>query len=124
MILDIKEQREVLQSIWWDAYKDAFGHRPRHVETSHWTVQDFRDDIEFCSKAISQNNTIEEQEQAECADRAERIILSMMECGARSREMAIGWLMEAHDAGTDRNYLCFLLGVRYGYFDRPDERIR
>ena len=119
MILNVKEQREVLQSIWWDVYKDAFGHRPRHVETSHWTVQDFKDDIEHCANAMHQNNIIEEQEQDEAADRAERTILSLLMAGARDREMAIRWLMEAHDAGTDRNYLCFLLGVRYGYFDLP-----
>jgi len=31
--------------------------------------------------------------------------------------MCIRWLLEAHDAGEDRDYLCYLLGVAYGYFD-------
>ena len=32
---------EQLQSIYWDAYKDAHGIRPRGIDTSTWTVEDF-----------------------------------------------------------------------------------
>jgi hypothetical protein len=29
--------------------------------------------------------------------------------------MAIRWIAEAEDAGSDMEYLCFLVGVPYGY---------
>jgi hypothetical protein len=33
-----------------------------------------------------------------------------------ARAMAIRWISEAEDAGSDMEYLCFLVGVPYGYF--------
>ena len=104
-------------AIWYDAYKDAYGFRPRHIDTTEWTLTDFHKEIMFLEQIIAENNIQRLQEEAIAADKVERTILSLLEAGAKDREMCIRWLMEANDAGTDRDYLCFLLGVAYGYFD-------
>ena len=36
---------EELQSIFWDLYKEAHGFRPRHVDTTGWTEEQFN--VEF-----------------------------------------------------------------------------
>jgi hypothetical protein len=103
--------------IYWDAYKDAFGFRPRHVNTTEWLLEDFHKEIMVLEQIIAENNIQRLQEEAIAADKVERTILSLLEAGAKDREMCIRWLLEAHDAGMDRDYLCFLLGVAYRYFD-------
>ena len=108
---------EKADCIWYDAYKDAFGFRPRNIDTTEWTLTDFQKEILVLERIIAENEVQRKLDEAVAADKVERIILSMMECGAKDREMCIRWLMEAHDAGEDRDFLCYLLGVAYGYFD-------
>ncbi|NBX87027.1 MAG: hypothetical protein EBQ97_00710, partial [Bacteroidetes bacterium] len=43
---------EQLQSIYWDAYKDAHGFRPRGIDTSTWTVQDFEVELAHLAEVI------------------------------------------------------------------------
>lgn len=103
-------------SIYWDAYKDAYGFRPRNIDTTEWTLTDFQKEILVLERIIAENEVQRKLDEAVAADKVERIILSMMECGAKDREMCVRWLLEAHDAGNDRDFLCYLLGVEYGYF--------
>jgi hypothetical protein len=56
---------------YWDMYKDAYGVRPRGIDTSAWT-----------------------------------------------REMALRWIHEAEGSNGDDEYLCYLIGLPYGYFRR------
>ena len=37
----------------WDAYKDAYGVRPRHVYTTSWEEIDFIREIEFLGREIA-----------------------------------------------------------------------
>jgi hypothetical protein len=45
-------QLEQAQSIYWDMYKDAYGVRPRGVDTSTWTLEQFEDEFEGLGVAI------------------------------------------------------------------------
>jgi hypothetical protein len=108
---------EQAQSIYWDAYKDAFGFRPRDIDTTEWLLTDFEKEILVLEQVIAENEVQRRIDEAVAADKVERTILNLLEAGAKDREMCIKWLLEAHDAGMDRDYLCFLLGVAYGYFD-------
>jgi hypothetical protein len=38
--------------------------------------------------------------------------------GARDRETALRWIMEASTANGDWEYFCFLNGLPYRYFER------
>ena len=108
---------EQAQSIYWDAYKDAFGFRPRDIDTTEWLLTDFEKEILVLERIIVENEVQRRIDEAVAADKVERTILNLLEAGAKDREMCIKWLLEANDAGEDRDYLCFLLGVAYRYFD-------
>ena len=108
-------------SIYWDAYKDAYGFRPRNIDTTEWTLTDFQKEILVLERVIAENEVQRKQDEAVAADEVEHTILNLLIAGAKDREMCIKWLLEAHDAGEDRDYLCFILGVAYGYFDKPQD---
>ena len=110
---------EQLSCTFWDFYKEAHGVRPRHVNTSGWTVEDYRREFEVLSSISAANAAQRRSDQERAAHDLEVRIQSLMGCGAKDREMAIRWLDEAHESDGDLEYLCFLLGVDYGYFGRP-----
>jgi hypothetical protein len=107
-------RHEQLQSIHWDIYKDVHGIRPRHVIYSAMSEEDLVASIQDLEIALG---FAEEQrrvaEEKACHD-FEMRIQSLMGCGAHDRAMAIRWLMEAEGA-EDPDYLCYLLGLPYGY---------
>jgi hypothetical protein len=100
----------------WDMYKDAYGVRPRGIDTSTWSETDF--EAEFVSLAKTINANYEEQVIAE--DRAtiafEMRVQELMTSGAKDYEMALRWVHEAEGSNGDEEYLCFLIGLPYGYF--------
>ena len=110
--------KEQLESTIWDAYKDAYGFRPRHLNLQAMSEAELEallldlDLGEECARA----DALRVEEEAEAADRVERTILALMESGAKDRAMAVRWLHEANDTAGDAEYLCFCLGVAYGYF--------
>jgi hypothetical protein len=94
-----------------DYYKSAYGFRPRHVDTSTWTVEDFEAAFNELADVCQQNQL------HEAAHRLELRIQSLLSHGAKDRSMAIRWIDEAEGSNGDLEYLCFLVGVRYGYFN-------
>lgn len=61
------------------------------------------------------------QEQAELADavkKFEQHVTNTICMGARNRETALRWIMEASNADGDWEYLCFLNDLPYGYFNK------
>jgi hypothetical protein len=106
-----------------DYYKSAYGFRPRHVDTSTWTVQDFESVFDELARVCAQNEEQRATDEAQAAHDLEIRIQGLLECGAKDRAMAIRWLDEAEGADGDREYLCFLLGVRYGYFSDNTSKV-
>lgn len=104
--------------IFWDAYKSAHGIRPRHIDTSSWTMADYEQELEALSRVIKANEQIRLEEEARACHDFEIRIQSLMSVGARTREMAIQWIHQAEDSDGDDEYLCFLVGLPYGYFRR------
>ena len=99
-----------------DFYKEANGFRPRHVDTSNWTVERFQSEFNTLSEICKSNALARKEEEAYKARKLEARISELLTMGAKDRAMAIRWISEAEDAGEDMEYLCFLLGVEYGYF--------
>ena len=102
----------------WDMYKDAYGVRPRGIDTSAWTESEFEAEFVSLSKTIEQENTarVEAEEQAMIA--FEMRVQDLMTSGAKDYEMALRWVHEAEGSNGDEEYLCFLVGLPYGYFRR------
>ena len=114
---DTISNREQLIAIYWDAYKSAHGIRPRHIRLDLCTEAEIEQDIDRLAAIIRDNEQQRLAAEAEAADRVERTRQTLLMSGAKDRDMAVRWLMEAHDAGNDPEYLCYLLGVDYGYFN-------
>ena len=106
---------EQAQCTYWDMYKDAYGYRPRGVDTSTWTLADF--ELEFASlgsvieREVADRKTTEAQAIVKFEDR----VASLMHTGA-DRERVIAWLMDAEHANGDSEYFAFTQGLPYSYF--------
>jgi len=106
---------EQMQCQYWDMYKDAYGVRPRGVDTSAWTEEVFMAEFELLGKVIEQEEIARKESEAEAIVRFEDSVLNLMHTGT-NRERVIAWLMDAEGANGDFEYFCFTQGLPYGYF--------
>jgi hypothetical protein len=111
-------RKEQLECIFWDAYKDAHGFRPRHINVSAMTEAELEAELNILSTEIA----IQEQERKEAesvaAHEFEIRVQTLMSAGAKTREQALRWIHEAEGSNGDDEYLCFLVGLPYGYFKK------
>lgn len=105
---------EQAQCQFWDMYKDAYGVRPRGIDTSGWTLADFDKEFEFLANLIQQNFEQEQADQKVAVAEFEAKVATLVN-GTTSRETAIAWLMDSVEAQGDPEYACFLFGLPYGY---------
>ena len=101
---------------YWDMHKDAYGFRPRGIDTSSWTEADFEREFFQLSVTIAEEDRIRKEAEEKAAHDFEMRILSLQMTGATDRDMALRWVHEAEGSDGDDEYLCFLVGLPYGYF--------
>ena len=100
----------------WDMYKDAYGVRPRGIDTSTWTLEDFDAEFEVLGKAIDREEADRKEREAEAMTKFEARVADLIGSGAGDRETAIRWIHDAEDTNGDEEYLCYCVGLPYGYF--------
>ena len=103
---------------YWDMYKDAYGVRPRGIDTSSWSESDFEREFVQLSVTIAEEDRQRKESEEKAAHDFEMRVLSLLQTGAKDREMALRWVHEAEGSDGDDEYLCFLVGLPYGYFRR------
>ena len=108
-------QLEQAQSIYWDMHKDAYGVRPRGIDTSTWTLADFEAEFVVLGQAIEAEGKALEEAQARAIVEFEDRVTNLMHTGT-SRERVIAWLMDAESANGDFEYFCYTQGLPYQYF--------
>jgi hypothetical protein len=101
---------------YWDMYKDAYGFRPRGIDTSAWTLEQFEDEFKSLGEAIDREETARKASEAEAVAKFEQHVTNTICMGAGTREVALRWIMEASSANGDWEYLCYDLGLPYHYF--------
>jgi len=101
---------------YWDMYKDAYNFRPRDVDTSKWAMTDFEKEFEILQFIINRNEVQRLKEEAQAVTLFEARIASIIQLGAKDRAMALRWIHEAEGTDGDDEYLCFRVGIPYGYF--------
>ena len=101
---------------YWDMYKDAHGFRPRHVDTSTWTLEQFEEEFKSLEDIIDRENTLRKEREEAASHEFEMRMQDLLRSGAKNREMAMRWVHEAEGSNGDDEYLCFLIGLPYGYF--------
>jgi hypothetical protein len=109
-------EKEQLECIVWDAYKDAYGFRPRHMNMEAMTVEDLRAELDSLSATIDANEKQRKIDEERASHDFEMRMLSLMMSGAKTREQALRWVHEAESTDGDDEYLCYTLGLPYGYF--------
>jgi hypothetical protein len=97
-------------------YKDAHNFRPRHIDTSTWTLADFEREFAELGKVMTANHAAEQIAQASAVEAFERRVAELISMGAQDYEMAMRWIHEAEDTNGDNDYLAWTLGLPYQYF--------
>ena len=113
------EEMTVLEQMacqFWDMYKDAYGVRPRGIDTTSWTEADFEAEFQMLGKVIEQEDIARKEAEAEATAKFEQHVTNTICMGAKDRATALRWIMDASQAGDDWEYFCFLNGLPYGYF--------
>lgn len=109
---------EQLHSIWWDAYKDAYGFRPRNLAVSHFTAEDFQHEITYLSTEIERNEARRREDEKAAAVDFEARIGEMIALGAKTRENALRWIHEADGTDGDDERLAYHNGLPFDYFKK------
>lgn len=109
-------QLEQAQCTFWDMYKDAHGFRPRHIDTSAWTIEQFETEFVILGQAIDREETARKAAETKAVELFERRVAEMISIGARDYAMAMRWIHEAEETNGDNDYLAWTLGLPYQYF--------
>ena len=107
---------EQAQATFWDMYKDAYGVRPRGVDTSAWTLDDFTSEFVILGQAIDREETARKEAETKATELFERRVAELISTGAQDYVMAMRWIHEAEDTNGDNDYLAWTLGLPYQYF--------
>jgi len=108
---------EQAQCQYWDMYKDAYGVRPRGVDTSGWSLEYFEQEFKHLAEIIEMEYKSRKEAEAAAIIKFEDRVTNLMHTGT-NRERVIAWLMDAEGASGDPEYFCFLCGLPYGYFNK------
>ena len=107
---------EQMQCQYWDMYKDAYGVRPRGIDTSTWSEAEFEVEFVSLNKVIEQEHNARLESEERAAHDFEMRVLGLLQSGAKDREMALRWVHEAEGSNGDDEFLCYLVGLPYRYF--------
>ena len=108
---------EQAQCTYWDMYKDAYGVRPRWIDTTKWTLEQFEAEFASLGEAIEQAEVQRKTAEAQAIAKFEDTVTNLMHTGT-NRERVIAWLMDAEGANGDHEYFAFTQGLPYGYFKK------
>ena len=101
---------------YWDMYKDAYGVRPRGIDTSIWTEDDFTSEFARLSEIIERENAERNRYEVQAVKDFEKRVQDLLEFRAKDRAMALRWIHEAEETNGDDEYLAWTLGLPYRYF--------
>lgn len=112
-------RKEQLAASHYDFYKSVHGIRPRWIDYDNCSEEE----LELMMDQLSAENDIvmaqEAKLQAKAIDEFELRVATLKASGAKSREQAIDWIKQSENAELeDDDYLCYLLGLPYGYFEK------
>ena len=95
---------------------DSYYGRPRGIDTTDWTEEQFEAEFVSLSKTIDANYKDQLAREEVAMHEFEMRMQDLLLSGATDREMAMRWVHEAEGSNGDDEYLCFLLGLPYRYF--------
>jgi hypothetical protein len=105
---------------YWDMYKDAYGVRPRGIDTSTWIESDFEAEFGYLNLVIEREEIARKEREDSASHDFEMRVQGLLMSGAKDRAMALRWVHEAEGSNGDDEFLCYLVGLPYGYFRKVD----
>ena len=108
--------RYELETTIWDLYKDVHGIRPRFMDFSTMSIAELSETVDSLFAELKVVEAREAAAQAEAVQKFEKHVTNTICMGARDRETALRWIMDASEAGGDWEYFCYLHGLPYAYF--------
>jgi len=109
-------RKEQLAATHYDFYKDVHGVRPRWMNYDAMTEQELEQELDQLSREAEVQRIEEEKMQKIATEKFELRVADLITSGAKDRATALRWIHDAEDSNGDDEYLCFLLGLPYGYF--------
>ena len=109
-------RKEQLECIFWDAYKDAHGFRPRHINVRAMSESELEAELEVLGREIDAQEVQRRADEAEAVEKFEKRVADTILMGAVNRDTALRWIMDGSEAQGDWEYFCYLNGLPYGYF--------
>ncbi|HEX8552779.1 MAG TPA: hypothetical protein VF681_14625 [Abditibacteriaceae bacterium] len=109
-------RHEELSQLYSDLHKDAYGVRAR-LQWDAYSEAELEEMIDALGPVIDATINEERAAQEAAAVRFEARVADTIAAGARDRETALRWVDQAEGADGDREFLCYLCGLRYGYFN-------
>jgi hypothetical protein len=97
-------------------YKDAFGIRPRGIDTSAWTEADYLAEFKQLGEIIDREETARKEAGIKAVELFERRVAELISIGAKDYNMAMRWIHEAEETNGDNDFLAWTLGLPYQYF--------
>jgi hypothetical protein len=102
-----------------DLHKDAYGFRPSQSWWYGWThatdaqkQSNWDSMVEAMVRSENYRKECEEKSVKEFESYVEKVI----ELGAKTRSVALRWIMDESTANGDWEYFCYLNGLPYQYF--------
>ena len=108
--------KEQLAAEHYDFYKDVHGIRPRWMNYDAMTVEELELEMKQLSTEADYVFAEEKRIQEENVAKFEQHVTNTICMGARDRETALRWIMDASEADGDWEYFCYLNGLPYSYF--------
>ena len=79
-------------------------------------VADYEQEIERCVEQLKENQAQDAIRHAANIAELEATIVKLIGMGAKNRDDAIRWIADGEEVHGDMEYLCYKLGIPYGYF--------
>ena len=100
-----------------DMYKDAHGFRPRGVDTSNWTLEDFGREFDRLEQIINREEQDRILRENQAIIHFERRLQELGKLGAVDRADAIRWCLMS-DKAQDLEHLAWLNELPWNYFPK------
>jgi len=111
---------EELEQIYCEMHKDVYGVKARWYRAE--SVEQARADLARLEEAWEEVAKRERAEQEAAAVRFEKRVAETIALGAGDRATALRWIHDAEGTNGDPEYLCYVVGVPYGYFKNEATR--
>ena len=108
-----------------DAFKDAYGFRPRGILPEWFTSEQLEDEYDSLERTSNENFNEQIKWDLEAQKEFEEGITRTIEVGAGDRKTALRWMFPAfHCDHFDPGYALYEIGIGYGISDMYIEELR